>query len=220
MLGEKLGVLLLVEVIFAVFVCALAVHAAAVRLMFAMARDNNLPFAVALSHVSPRTRAPIVPSLVIGVLAAAILIVNVNLPNVIEMLCSVAIVWANLAYLMVTIPLLLSRRKPRAAAPGSVRRHRAFVSRNGRSRLVAPRALFFAGAIGPAGQRGRGRLGALRRHQHQLAALRRFTATIPGAASPRPWRPSRLIAAGAAYYVLYQRKRIRNRAQARCRRNP
>ena len=60
-LGEKLGVLLLVEVIFAVFVCALAVHAAAVRLMFAMARDNNLPFARALSHVSPRTRSPIVP---------------------------------------------------------------------------------------------------------------------------------------------------------------
>ena len=40
-LGEKLGVLLLVEVIFAVFVCALAVHAAAVRLMFAMARDQQ-----------------------------------------------------------------------------------------------------------------------------------------------------------------------------------
>ncbi len=54
-LGAKLGVLLLVEVIFAVFVCALAVHAAAVRLMFAMARDHNLPFADALSHVSPRT---------------------------------------------------------------------------------------------------------------------------------------------------------------------
>ena len=60
-LGEKLGVLLLVEVIFAVFVCALAVHAAAVRLMFAMARDRNLPFAAALSHVSPRTRRPVVP---------------------------------------------------------------------------------------------------------------------------------------------------------------
>ena len=105
-LGEKLGVLLLVEVIFAVCVCALAVHAAAVRLMFAMARDNNLPFAVALSHVSPRSRAPVVPSLVVGALAAAILVANVNLPNVIEMLCSIAIVWANLAYLMVTLPAL------------------------------------------------------------------------------------------------------------------
>ncbi len=89
-LGDKLGVLLLVEVIFAVFVCALAVHAAAVRLMFAMARDGNLPFADVLSHVSPRTRAPGVPALVIGFLAGAILIVNVSLPNVIELLCSVA----------------------------------------------------------------------------------------------------------------------------------
>jgi amino acid transporter len=115
-LGEKLGVLLLVEVIFAVCVCALAVHAAAVRLMFAMARDNNLPFAVALSHVSPRSRAPVIPSLVVGALAAAILVANVNLPNAIEMLCSIAIVWANLAYLMVTFPLLLSRNKRRGAA--------------------------------------------------------------------------------------------------------
>ncbi len=43
----------------------------------------------------------------IGVLAALILVLNVNLPHVIEMLCSVAIIWANLAYLMVTFPLLL-----------------------------------------------------------------------------------------------------------------
>jgi hypothetical protein len=37
------------------------------------------------------------------------LVINVNLPNVIETLCSVAIVWANLAYLLVTAPLLLAR---------------------------------------------------------------------------------------------------------------
>jgi urea carboxylase system permease len=108
-LGERLGVLLLVEVIFAVFVCALAVHAAAVRLIFAMARDNNLPFARTLAHVSPRTRSPVVPAIVVGILASAVLVLNVNIPNVIEMLCSIAIIWANLAYLMVTLPLLLSR---------------------------------------------------------------------------------------------------------------
>jgi urea carboxylase system permease len=102
-LGSRLGGLLLVTVILAVVVCALAVHAAAARLVFAMARDNNLPFAQVLSHVSPRTRAP----------AAAILIVNVNLPNVIEVLSSIAIVWANLAYLMVTGPLLIARLRRR-----------------------------------------------------------------------------------------------------------
>ena len=108
-LGPRLGVFLLLEVIFAVFVCALAVHAGTVRLMFAMARDNNLPFAHALAHVQSWSKAPIVPSVVVGVLAAAILVVNINLPNVIETLCSVAIVWANLAYLLVTVPLLVAR---------------------------------------------------------------------------------------------------------------
>ncbi len=116
-LGSRLGGLLLLAVIFAVFVCALAVHAAAVRLMFAMARDNNLPFAQVLSHVSPRTRAPVIPSIVIGALAAGILIVNINLPNVIEVLCSIAIIWANLAYLMVTAPLLRSRLDCRDRLP-------------------------------------------------------------------------------------------------------
>ena len=77
--------------------------------MFAMARDNNLPFAHSLAHVQAWSKAPIVPSVVVGVLAAAILVVNINLPNVIETLCSVAIVWANLAYLLVTMPLLLTR---------------------------------------------------------------------------------------------------------------
>jgi urea carboxylase system permease len=108
-LGPGLGVFLLVEVVFAVFVCALAVHAGTVRLIFAMARDNKLPFAHALAHVQSWSKAPVVPSIVVGVLAAAILVVNFNLPNVFETLCSVAIVWANLAYLLVTAPLLLAR---------------------------------------------------------------------------------------------------------------
>jgi len=116
-LGAKLGVFLLVEVIFAVFVCALAVHAASVRLMFAMARDNNLPLAHAFAHVTARTRAPILPAVVIGTLAGAILILNINLPHLIEMLCSVAIVWANLAYLMVTFPLLVARLRRAPSRP-------------------------------------------------------------------------------------------------------
>jgi urea carboxylase system permease len=112
-LGEVLGRFLLLAVIFAVFVCALAVHASAVRLVFAMARDNNLPVAHALSHVSPRTRAPVAPTIIVGALAAGILILNVNMPHVIETLCSVAIIWAHLAYLLVTIPLLWARLRAR-----------------------------------------------------------------------------------------------------------
>ena len=108
-LGPGLGRLFLADVVFAVFVCALAVHAGTVRLVFAMARDNNLPFAHLLGHVGGRTHAPILSPLLIGVLAAALLVLNVNMPHVIETLCAVAIVWVNLAYLLVTFPMLMAR---------------------------------------------------------------------------------------------------------------
>jgi urea carboxylase system permease len=112
-LGPWLGTLFLIEVVFAVCVCALAVHAGTVRLIFAMARDNSLPFAEALARVTGETRTPIAPAIVTGLFAAAILLANVNAPRIIETLCSVALVWANLAYLMVTLPLLVSRLRAR-----------------------------------------------------------------------------------------------------------
>jgi amino acid transporter len=108
-LGPGLGNLFLVAVVFAVTVCALAVHASAVRLIFAMARDNNLPFARLLARVQHTTQTPIAPAVVTGVLAAIILLLNVNLPRIIETVCSVALIWANLAYLMVSAPLLIMR---------------------------------------------------------------------------------------------------------------
>ncbi|OJW06899.1 MAG: amino acid permease [Planctomycetales bacterium 71-10] len=116
-LGPSLGTVFLVEVVFAVTVCALAVHAGTVRLIFAMARDNSLPFAEALAKVTGETRTPIAPAIVTGALAAAVLLVNVNAPRLIETLCSVALVWANLAYLMVTAPMLLARLQGRDEPP-------------------------------------------------------------------------------------------------------
>jgi urea carboxylase system permease len=112
-LGPGLGRLFLIDVVFAVFVCALAVHAGTVRLIFAMARDNNLPMARALGHVPRRTQAPALPALLVGALAAGLLVVNINHPHVIETLCGVAIVWVNLAYLLVTLPMLVARLRRR-----------------------------------------------------------------------------------------------------------
>jgi len=117
--GPWLGSLFLIEVVFAVAVCALAVHAGTVRLMFAMARDNSLPCAEALARVTGETRTPIAPAVVTGLIAATILLANVNAPRIIETLCSVALVWANLAYLMVTLPLLIGRLRGRTARPAS-----------------------------------------------------------------------------------------------------
>jgi len=121
-LGGTFGRVILCDVLFAILVCALAVHAGAVRLVFAMARDGCLPWSAALARVSPRRRTPILPVLLVGAGAIAVLIVNVNLPKIVELVTMVAVLWANLAYLLVNAGLLWRRRQgwPPAASPDGV----------------------------------------------------------------------------------------------------
>lgn len=104
-----LGTIFLVCIVVAVIVCSLAVHTAAIRLTFAMARDNALPFGERLARVHPRTRTPVVPAVVIGVLAILILVINVGQPQIFTVLTSIAIIMIYLAYLMVTAPMLAQR---------------------------------------------------------------------------------------------------------------
>ncbi len=113
-LGPGWGRLLLLDVALAIAVCTLAVHAAAVRLMFAMARDNGLPGSGALAKMPGSSRTPRLPAVLLGLGALAILAANAGFPRVVEVLASVAIVWANLAYLFVTAPLLARRLRDRA----------------------------------------------------------------------------------------------------------
>ena len=121
-LGVALGTPFLAVMVFAICVCTFTVHAAAVRLIFAMARDNHLPFARLLARVSDGSRTPMLPALVVGVAGAGLLLVNVDFPRVIEVMASVAVVWANLAYLFVTVPMLLGRRRfEEASAPEGFR---------------------------------------------------------------------------------------------------
>jgi urea carboxylase system permease len=110
-LGEPLGKLFLCDVIFSIFVCALAVHSGVVRLMFAMSRDNQLPFSKTLGMVSPKTHTPIMASIVCGIGAVLILVANVRFPKVIELVTSIAILWANLAYFIVVTAMLIKRLK-------------------------------------------------------------------------------------------------------------
>jgi urea carboxylase system permease len=95
-LGSTIGEMFLWAVVIAITVCVLAVHAAGIRLMFAMARDNNLP-------------APVVPAVVIGVVAVVILVININQPQIFSVITSIAIIMIYLAYLMVTTPMLIKR---------------------------------------------------------------------------------------------------------------
>jgi urea carboxylase system permease len=109
-LGGGFGRVVLCDVLFAILVCALAVHAGAVRLVFAMARDGLLPCSATLARVSPASRTPIVPAVAVGGLAILVLVINVNLPKIVELVTMVAVLWANLAYLLVGAGLLWARR--------------------------------------------------------------------------------------------------------------
>ena len=105
------GKVLLCDVAIAVFVCTLAIQTAASRLMFSMARDGRLPASTMLSSVNSKTGTPMGPSIVIGLACIAILAVNVGNSAIFTTLSSVCIVLIYLAYLMVTVPLLVQRLK-------------------------------------------------------------------------------------------------------------
>lgn len=122
-LGGTLGTLLLIAVVIAVTVCVLAVHTAGIRLAFAMARDNNLPGARVLARVSPRFGTPVAPAIVIGVLAIAILVVNIGQPQIFTVVTSIAIIMIYVAYLLVTVPMLVARLRGRWPGSGSGKSH-------------------------------------------------------------------------------------------------
>ncbi len=117
-LGETVGSAFLLDVVFAITVCTLAVHTGAVRLMFAMAREGELPGARHLARVSPGARTPVLPVVLTGALAAGLLLANMGFPHVMEAVVVVSIVWANLAYLLVVAPLLLRRLHGWPGRPG------------------------------------------------------------------------------------------------------
>ncbi|MFD7407589.1 APC family permease [Streptomyces sp. NPDC059866] len=108
-LGPTAGKAMLWCVLIAVTVCALAVHTAAIRLAFAMARDNNLPASSLMARVSPRFQTPVLPAVIIGVLALAILVVNIRQPQIFTVVTSIGIIMIYLAYLGVTAPMLVAR---------------------------------------------------------------------------------------------------------------
>ena len=108
-IGPTGGRLLLADVSLAIAVCTLTVHAAAVRLVFSMARDGGLPWSGTLAALPGAARSPTVPALLIGLAAMALLLINLNSPSVVELLAALSIVWGNLGYLLVTVPQLLRR---------------------------------------------------------------------------------------------------------------
>ncbi|GAU65694.1 putative amino acid transporter [Streptomyces sp. NBRC 110611] len=108
-LGSAVGQMVLWCVVIAITVCELAVHTAAIRLAFAMARDNNLPASARLAKVSPRFQTPVLPAVIIGLVAIGVLVLNVNQPQIFSVITSIAIIMIYLAYVSVTLPMLVQR---------------------------------------------------------------------------------------------------------------
>jgi urea carboxylase system permease len=108
-LGGPLGDVFLVASVIAITVCALAVHTGGIRRIFTMGRDGRLPFASAIARVHGRSKTPLVPSIVIGVVTILLLVLNVGNQKVFFVLTSVAIIMFYIAYLSVTGPLLVAR---------------------------------------------------------------------------------------------------------------
>jgi amino acid transporter len=95
--------------VIAVTVCCLAVHTATIRMMFAMARDNNLPLGEHLAKVDPVHKTPIIPAIITGFLAWLILVVNIRQPQIFTVITSIGIIMIYIAYLLVTAPMLRKR---------------------------------------------------------------------------------------------------------------
>lgn len=110
-LGTFVGDVLLIGAFVAIFGACLAVQAAGARIMFGMARDHQLPLARQTAHVSKNTKAIIWPTLAVGLLAVALLALNIKSTQIIPIISSAAIATAQIAYLFVTVPLLRARLK-------------------------------------------------------------------------------------------------------------
>ena len=108
-LGDTVGKIFLICVVIAITVCCLAVQTATIRMIFAMARDNNLPLGERLAKVHPKTKTPIVPAVITGLLAILILVVNINQPQIFLVITSIGIIMIYIAYMLVTVPMLRKR---------------------------------------------------------------------------------------------------------------
>jgi urea carboxylase system permease len=108
-LGGTVGNLFLIDSVIAITVCSLAVHTGGIRMIFTMGRDGRLPFAATIARVHGRSKTPLVPSIVIGALTIALLVLNVGNQRAFFVLTSVAIIMFYIAYLCVTGPLLIAR---------------------------------------------------------------------------------------------------------------
>ncbi|MDQ3905930.1 MAG: amino acid permease [Actinomycetota bacterium] len=112
-LDSMLGRALLTVVAISIVSACLAIQNSASRVMFSMARDGRLPGARLLARVHPQTGTPILTGIAVGVLAIAVLLINLGNPAAFAAVTSTSVVIVYLAYLLVTGPALHARLRRR-----------------------------------------------------------------------------------------------------------
>jgi urea carboxylase system permease len=111
--GSGWGKVYLAVVSIAIFVCTLAIQAAAVRLVFSMGRDRRLPLSGLWSTVHPGVGTPIYAVLATGILAALPLVVSQQ----IGVLAIGATGLIYLSYFLTNVVLLRARQNGWPKAP-------------------------------------------------------------------------------------------------------
>lgn len=116
-MGDGLGKVFVGASVVAVFICTLAVQASTARVLFAMARDRAVPGWKRLGRVAVRRQTPAAAAVATGAGGAALLLFNLLSEQAMTALACVSIVWANLAYLLTTAPLLVRRLRTGGRSP-------------------------------------------------------------------------------------------------------
>ena len=89
----------------AIFVCALSIQAATIRLSYGMARDKQLPGSALLASVSPALNTPAISGVIVGILAGLPLFVSNQLPAIVT--GATGLIY--LAYLLCNLALFRAR---------------------------------------------------------------------------------------------------------------
>ena len=121
-LGGVVGRLFLVFVTFSIFACGLVIFLTAVRLVWAMSRDDRFPGHAYVRRVHTAYRTPIIATVVCGLLIEVVLAVFANLPTAANQpsplanLFSAATLMPAIIYLATVVLYIAARRRLPASA--------------------------------------------------------------------------------------------------------
>jgi len=107
--GITFGELYLLVILASVFVCTLAIQAAATRMMFSMGRDRQLPLGGVWGHVNQQFRTPANAAIAVGIIAAIPILVTGPYGGFVLSIAATGLIY--LSYLLCNLGVLLARRR-------------------------------------------------------------------------------------------------------------